>query len=378
MEIIFWACLVVLLYTYFGYPLCMMFLSLFAKKTGNREFVLPSLSLIIPVYNEEKVIEKKIKNSLTLNYPNDKLEIIVASDCSTDNTRAIVEKYYDKGVKFFEFERAGKLATINRVIPYTKGEILVFTDANAMFLEDALLKLTAPFADESIGVVSGAERISKYTNNVFSIFEKIYWDYENKLKEWESRIYSTVGANGPIYAIRRELFSSVPSNLNVCDDMVISLESVKKGKRIFFEPKAVAVEETSMTIKEEWRRKIRIASQAWQSLAFEKTLLIPFKSSVALPLLFHKICRWSTFPLMAVLVLSNFFTNGFFYDFLLLFQIVFHTISIIGLIFLWNNTKLPIVSFLGYFFMTNFAQFIGLYKAIFQPGKPIWQPTQRG
>lgn len=370
--------LIFLVFIYFGYPLFLIVASSFSKKIKIELSNYPTVSLIIPVYNEEKVIEEKIKNSLSLNYPKDKLEIIVASDGSTDSTRTIVEKYTNQGAKFFNFPRAGKLATLNRIFSHTNGEILVLTDANAMFAKDALLKLIRHFADKSIGVVTGVERIKNEKGDIIGLSERMYWDYETKLKQWEGNIYSTVGANGPIYAIRRELFPAIPSHLNLCDDMAISLNAVKKGKRIILEPEAVVFEQASMTIKEEWRRKIRIATRAWQALFYYKDFLIPFKSQIFFFLLFHKLLRWFTLLLMVMLLISNFFINGVFYNFFLILQIMFYILSIISFILLWYNIKIPsIISFFGYFLLTNLAQIIGLYNTIFKPGKPFWQPIQR-
>lgn len=378
MIVIFWIALLVLLSTYLGYPFCLALLSLFFPKSKLKEFHFPMVSLIIPVYNEEKIIEEKIKNSLSLDYPKDKLEIIVASDGSTDNTKAIVEKYLAQGVRFFDFPRAGKLATLNQVFPYVSGEILVLTDASAMFSKDALQKLLRHFADNNVGVVSGVERIKRVKKSVIDLSERIYWNYETKIKEWEGKIYSTVGANGPIYAIRKELYPALPSHLNICDDMAISMSVLSKGKRIILEPEAVAFEKVSLNLGDEWRRKVRIATGAWGALFFYKKFLIPFFSPIALPLFFHKILRWLTLPVMMVLLISNLFCTSLFYNALLTLQSIFHLFSIISLILLCYNKKIPLgISFLGYFLLTNLAQVVGLFKAIFKPGKPIWQPIQR-
>lgn len=342
------------------------------------EYFCPSVSLIIPVYNEEKIIERKIKNSLLLDYSKEKLEIIVASDGSTDTTKAIVEKYLNQGVKFFEFPRRGKLATLNRVFPKTKGDILVLTDASAIFSNDALRMLVRHFVNDDIGVVTGVEKICTKENYI-SKSEQSYWNYESKIKELESKVYSTVGANGPIYAIRKDLFPSIPSHLNLCDDMAISLNAVQKGKRIILEPQAIALEDVSLTLREEWRRKMRISTRAWQALLYHKNLLNPFRSRVAFPLIFHKVLRWLTLPLMLVIFISNLFVDGSVYTIFLILQIIFHVFSISGIVLLLKNIKIPsIVTFLSYFLFTNLAQIVGFYNSIFNKGQPIWQPIERG
>ncbi len=377
MIIIFWIALIILLFTYLGYPLSLMVINLFSKISKKDESFCPSVSLIIPVYNEEIIIESKIKNSLLLDYPKEKLEIIVASDGSTDDTKAIVKKYLNQEVKFFEFPRGGKLATLNRVFPKTKGNILVLTDTSAMFNNDALRMLVRHFVNDDIGVVTGVEKI-RTKENYISKSEQSYWNYESKIKELESKIYSTVGANGPIYAIRRDLFPSIPSHLNLCDDMTISLNAVQKGKRIILEPQAIALEDVSLTLREEWRRKKRISTRAWQALLYHKNLLNPFRSHVAFPLIFHKVLRWLTLPLMMVIFISNLFIGGGIYIVFLIFQIIFHSLSSFGIILLWRNKKMiPVATFLSYFHFTNLAQVVGLYNSIFNKGKPIWQPIER-
>jgi cellulose synthase/poly-beta-1,6-N-acetylglucosamine synthase-like glycosyltransferase len=333
--------------------------------------------LVIPVYNEEKIIERKIKNSLLLDYAKDKLEIVVASDGSTDNTKQIVEKYLDMGIRFFDFPRAGKLATLNRVIPETNGEILVLTDANVMLTHGTLRNLVKHFVNNDIGVVSGVEKISA-KKDFISKHERSYWNYEIKMKELEGWIFSTVGACGPLYAIRRELFPQIPSHLNVCDDMTISLNAVQKGKRIVLERKALALEDASMSVQEEWRRKKRIATRAWQSLFYHKNLLIPFKSPIAFPLIFHKLLRWLTIFFMLLLFISNLFIIEGFYLITFLVQTVLYILSIIGLVFLLTGKSIPsIVSSMSYFLLTQCAQIVGLYNSLFKKGKPIWQPIQR-
>jgi len=377
MIIIFWATLLILSLTYIGYPLCLLVISRFFKKSPTDDSFCPSMSLIIAAYNEEGIIEVKIKNSLKLDYDRNKLEIIVASDGSTDNTKSIVEKYIDKGIRFFDYSRAGKLATLNRVIPETTGEILVLTDANVMLTHDTLRNLVRHFVNDDIGVVSGVEKISA-KNDFISKHERSYWNYEIKMKELEGWIFSTVGACGPLYAIRRELFPQIPSYLNVCDDMTISLNAVQKGKRIVLERKALALEDASMSIQEEWRRKKRIATRAWQSLFYHRNLLIPFKSPIAFPLIFHKLLRWLTMLFMVSLFTSNLFIIKDFYLVTFLLQTVFYALSITGLVFLLTGKSIPsIVSSMGYFFMTQCAQMVGLYNSLFKKGKPIWQPIQR-
>lgn len=377
MTIIFWSTLTVLFFTYFGYPLCVLIIGLLSKKHKIDETYRPSVSIIIPVYNEEKVIERKIKNTLLLDYPIGKLEIRIASDGSTDGTKTIVSRYLNHGIKFFDYERGGKIATLNKIVPNAKGEILVLTDANVMLTNDAVLKLVRHFCDSSIGVVSGVETISQKRDYISSS-ERKYWNYEILIKEAESKIHSTVGACGPLYAIRKEMFPQIPTNVNLCDDMTIPLNAVRQGKRIIVDREVIALEHVSLTIKDEWRRKVRIATQVWQSLRYDKKLLIPFASPIAFQLIIHKVLRWLTLLLLVILFLSNAFIRGGFYTAILLLQTIFYSFSIIGFVLIWHNTAISsVLAFLSYFFMTQCAQMVGLYNSLFKKGKPIWQPIQR-
>lgn len=377
MITIFWVALVTFLFAYVGYPFLLTLISMVSKKLKVDETYIPSVSVIIPVYNEEKTVERKIENCLSLEYPREQLDIVLASDGSTDSTLAIARKYQDRGVRIFDFPRAGKLATINRVVPEVTSEIVVLTDVSAMFASDALLKMVRYFVDDHVGVVTGVEKISK-KNDYISMSECVYWQYETRLKELESRIYSTVGANGPIYAIRRELFPSLPSNQNICDDMAISLSVIGKGKRIVLEPSAIALEEPSLSIQDEWRRKQRISTGAWQALFYYKRLLVPFLSPIALPLIFHKLLRWLTLLFLILMLISNVFVPGTFGRVFLIIQACLYVLSITGIVLMWRTMKLPApIASLSYFMLTNVAQVIGLYNAVFNKGKPSWQPIER-
>ena len=377
MIFLFWFSTILLILTYIGYPIILLIINFFTKKNTVDETYRPFISLIIAAYNEEKVIAAKIRNSLMLNYPKDKMEIIIASDGSIDNTKSEVTKYSDQRIKFFDFPRAGKLATLNRVVKHVKGEIIIFTDANVMLTQDSLRKLVRHFADKSIGVVSGVEKINVKQDSI-SKHEHLYWSYEILMKESEGKVYSTIGACGPLYAIKRELYPEIPSHLNVCDDMTISLNAVQNNKRIVLERKALALEDVSMSIHEEWRRKKRIANRAWQSLFYHRNLLIPFKSPIAFQLLFHKVFRWLTLPLMVILFASNLFLYSGIYLLILIIQIVLYIPGVTGIFLLMSGKAIPsIISPISYFILTQCAQIVGLYNALFNKGKPLWQPIKR-
>ena len=223
--------LISFLYAYFGYPVLLAILSLFSQRKHESPDVpnhYPEVTLLIAAYNEEDVIEEKVKNSLALGYPQDKLHIVVVSDGSTDRTDEIVKKYEDRGVELFRTERLGKTVARNRAVENAKGELIVLTDANAFFRQDALKKLVKHFQDPGVGVVCGALVLKRADGS-----ENLYWRYEKLIKRLENKFHSIIGANGSIYAMRRELYDPLPPEVD--DDFVEPLIVYMKGKKAVYE-----------------------------------------------------------------------------------------------------------------------------------------------
>src|SRR5688572_6653998 len=240
-EVLFWINLLFLLYVYGGYVL---FTLLFKRQRGvvDPSFK-PKCTLLIAAYNEEKVIERKIQNSLELDYPERQLEIIIVADGSTDQTAEIVSRY--PLVKlFYQPERKGKLAAIQRVLPAVQSEIVVFTDANTFLNRSALNLLVPHFADATVGGVSGEKKVSNLPTSTGT--EGIYWKYESWLKQKDSEFYSVVGAAGELFAIRASLYTTLEENL-VLDDFIQSMLVCNQGYRVVYEPMAVATELPSQT-----------------------------------------------------------------------------------------------------------------------------------
>ncbi|MDD4364019.1 MAG: glycosyltransferase family 2 protein, partial [Atribacterota bacterium] len=235
MIIIYYFSILLLSYIYLGYPLSLYSLSLF-KKYNIIYLVgyLPSVSIIIAAYNEEKVIEDKIKNTLELDYPKEKLEIIVFSDSSKDNTDDIVKRYEKVGVKLLRIEgRKGKTFCQNRAVKHAKGEIVVFSDANSIYQSDAIKKLVRNFADKQIGCVSGELKYFSSDNNNDKNSEGFYWKYEKMIKRLESKNSSLVGANGAIYAVRKKLYVFLEDF--AISDFTEPLMIFKNGCRVIYE-----------------------------------------------------------------------------------------------------------------------------------------------
>lgn len=305
-RFLFFSSLALIVYCYFGYPFLCWILAL-----GKREWklaplgTLPSVSLIIAAYNEEKVIGAKLDNALQLDYPKEKLQIVVASDASTDRTDDIVAARREQGIVLNRLpRRGGKTAALNAAVPHTTGEILVFSDANGMYRSDALKRLVPWFGDERVGGVSGELHYENPRGSSRVEGEIYYWSYERFLKRMESRLDSILGANGSIYGIRRELF--VPLNPDLIDDLVLPMTICKRGHKMKYEPRAVSVEESSRTFGGEFARKKRIISQGLRAVAAHSDLLNPFRYGfLAFQMISHKLLRWMVPLLLIIMFVSS-------------------------------------------------------------------------
>ncbi|HVZ18362.1 MAG TPA: glycosyltransferase family 2 protein [Terriglobales bacterium] len=292
LKIIFWCSLSSVVFITFGYPVFLALSAPFERRRRIVESHEPTVTFIIAAYNEEEGIERKILNTLALEYPRDKLQIVVASDGSTDNTNAIVRRYESHGVSLAAFPRTGKTGIQNRAAKMATGEILVFSDANADYRPDAIRMLARNFADPEVGGVCGQLNYVAQGEGA-GASESTYWSYEKFLKRRESALSSIVGANGSIYAIRRADYVELDENL--ISDFVEPLAIVRNGKRMVYEPDAISVEHTSTQYGTEYRRKVRILTRSINGLLHMSTLLNPFRFGVfAIQLFMHKFLRFVT------------------------------------------------------------------------------------
>jgi cellulose synthase/poly-beta-1,6-N-acetylglucosamine synthase-like glycosyltransferase len=377
MKFIFWFFLFLILYCYLGYPLILIiFRFIFGKKTKKEE-IIPSVSLLIPVYNEEKVIQKKIENSLRLDYPKDKLEIVVASE-SDDKTNEIVKKYESRGVKLFVFSgREGKQYTIYRTLPKCQGEIVVLTDANGMFKNDALKKLARNFADSRIGCVSGELKYVNPQKTSIGENESLYWKYEVFIKKLESKIQSVLGANGSIYALRKELYSPVSKYRG--DDFELSVRIAQQGYGVILDEEAISIEETHSDGGKEFKR--RISTIAWDfqgAFLLLKDSLKKIQPILVFQLISHKILRWLIGFFLIFIFLSNIFLiSKPFYLILFICQVGFYSLAIFGYLIDKRGKKLNKVVNLAYYFcLINLAALVGVIKGILGKQKPIWEKVR--
>lgn len=289
-------CLGLVAFAYLGYPVLIYLLSRAFGRHPVPPAVeaadLPTVSLLVAAYNEEVDIEARVRNALALEYPAGKLEVVIASDGSTDGTNEIVRRYADRGVRLLAYpENRGKATVLNRSVPRLTGEIVVLSDANTMMEPDAARRLAAWFADPAVGVVCGRLVLSDPQTGRNA--DGLYWKYETFLKKCESRLGALLGSNGAIYAVRKAIFPFVQTG-TLIDDFVIPLQARRaSGCRIVYDDRAVAYEETPPTLRAEFRRRVRIGAGGFQSIGMLWRLLSPANGWVALTFLCHKIIRWA-------------------------------------------------------------------------------------
>lgn len=389
MILAFWLSLIIIIYTFLGYGFLLYILVLFKrifkkkiKPTQINPDETPSCTLIIAAYNEESIIEQKISNTLLLSYPEGKLRIIFITDGSTDNTPALVKKFNSVDLMHLP-ERQGKVAAIHRAVSVSDSEILIFTDANTLLNKDALILIASHYRNPKTGAVAGEKRVSfENKADAGSAGEGFYWKYESQLKQWDSELYSVVGAAGELFSIRRALYEPV-ENDTILDDFMISMKIAAKGYRIAYEPLAYAVENASANIKEELKRKVRIAAGGIQSIVRLKKLLNILKYGLlSFQFISHRVLRWTITPFLLLVTLGlNIFIciqeGGSTYLILLYGQILFYFLAILGMIFENKELRIKIFFIPYYFCMMNYAVLAGIKRYISNKQSAVWEKAQR-
>lgn len=375
-----WLSFSLIVFTYFGYYFVLLVLSgLRSKNRFYDDAYTPSVSMVVSAYNEMRVIQKKIDNFYKLKYPQKRIELLIGSDGSDDGTERILINNQSSMIRPFIFDtRCGKASVLNRLIDRARGDIIVFSDANSMYAPDAIQKLVQYFTDPKIGGVCG--RLELYTtfDNAGSKGEMVYWSYENRLKDMESRIRTVFGANGAIYAIRRSLYERLPEDVVITDDFILPIRIVAKGYDVVYDKDAKAYESTSSDVRGEFIRKVRIGAQNFYALKELIPLLNPFKGFVAFGLWSHKVLRWFA-PFFLIFL---FFTNLAliripFYRILLLLQLVFYLSASVGWLFSRMNARSNIFTYVYYFLVVNFAILLGFFKFLFRSQRPTWERVDR-
>jgi biofilm PGA synthesis N-glycosyltransferase PgaC len=274
----FWISFAILFYSYLGYGIILYGLvlikrALIAKKDHHQDLsgTCPAVTVLIAAFNEEDYIIEKINNTFSLDYPAEKLNILIVTDGSSDQTPELVKKF-PAITLLHQPERQGKIAAVQRAMPYVFTDLVVFTDANTMLNKEAILQMVRHYQDEKVGAVAGEKRIlAKDKEAANSAGEGIYWKYESALKRWDSELFSVVGAAGELFSIRKSLFEHVPHD-TLIEDFYLTLRIAQKGYRVKYEPGAYALEGPSASISEELKRKIRIAAGGIQAIVRLKSL----------------------------------------------------------------------------------------------------------
>ena len=374
----FWISLFLIVYHYVGFPLVVVIRSIARKKAVIKKEIWPKVTLVIAAYNEEKVIEEKIRNSLTLDYPRELLEVIVVSDGSTDDTPAIVKRFERDGIiGLFDPVRRGKTAALNRATGVATGEVVVFSDANCMYDKQAIRKLVRNFYDPSVGGVTGRKVIIRNPERESSGGDKLFWNFESFLKTKQSLTGSISTGDGEIFAIRRVLYKEIPNDV-INDDTAITLNIIKQGYRVVYEPEAISSEEASVVLADDFNVKVRMVCGGYQTLRMFRDMLLPPRSYFAVQFLSHKALRW----LMPVLLLSLFVSNLFIlkgiYKIIWLGQTLFYLSAAVGLVTRRRTSEVLFLYYPLYYCTMNLAAAYGLLA--FLRGRcnlSVWKKARR-
>lgn len=379
-AILFWVCLGCVCYAYLGYPLLVWCLARVAGRrrqppAGDAE--LPTVSLLIAAYNEEAEIEKRVQTALMMDYPADKLEIVIASDGSSDGTADIVRRYAHRGVRLLDYrQRRGKATVLNDAFGEVNGDVVLLSDANTQIDPDAPHKMVRWFADPSVGVVCG--RLILTDAETGRNVDGAYWKYETFLKKCEGRLGGLLGANGAIYAIRRELYAPIPND-TIVDDFVLPLQAkLLSGCLIVYECGAVAREETAPGIGAEFHRRSRIGAGGFQSIALLWPLLSPRHGWTAFTFLSHKVLRWlCPFFLLALVAANVCLLDEPFYRNALLAQAGFYLVSLLAAFLPARYRLLKPLRLTTMFTGMNAALLVGFCRWLRGTQKAAWKRTAR-
>jgi cellulose synthase/poly-beta-1,6-N-acetylglucosamine synthase-like glycosyltransferase len=388
MTVLFWIAVGIVFYTFLGYGIVLFVLqklkSIVSKQKKQPETPdeWPAITLIVAAYNEAYILEEKIANTLSLDYPADKFHCIFVTDGSTDNSSEIIQRH-PRIQLMHEAERKGKIAAVDRAIEQAQTDILIFTDANTLLNKQALKNICKHYTNPTTGAVAGEKRVKIEETADATAGEGIYWKYESTLKKWDARLYSAVGAAGELFSIRKSLYEAVAPD-TLLDDFMISMRIAMKGYRIAYAPDAYATEAASENTKEEWKRKVRISAGGIQSFVRLWTLLIPYPNPLfSFMYLSHRVLRWTITPYCLLLAfISNAWLVAageahWFYTISLLAQAGFYGLAIIGW---WQSTRemKSKIFFVPYYFcFMNAAVVAGLFRYLGKKQSVVWEKARR-
>jgi len=367
--------IIIIFYAYLGYPLTITFFSLFAKNPvlKNDQFR-PTVSILIAAYNEESFIEQKILNTLELDYPKDKFEMVVVSDGSTDKTDEIVKRFAAQNIKLLRVEgRVGKTEARNQAVLLSRSEIIVFSDATAIYEKNAIKKLVRNFADISVGMVSGNLHYVEQSEGQMGLATKLYWNYERVIKLAQSKLWTLTGAVGCINAFRRELYHVLPSN--IIEDFTEPLMILAQDYRIVFESEALAYERTTQKAKQEFLMRVRVIRGGMRGFLYAMSNLSFRKHFFPiLQLLCHKVLRWLV-PVFLILFflltfVASFNASNVMAIYLFIIQIIFYGFALLGMVI---PLPFKVLSIPTYFLVINAASFKALYLTLTTDLEATWE-----
>jgi cellulose synthase/poly-beta-1,6-N-acetylglucosamine synthase-like glycosyltransferase len=377
-EIIFISSLMLIAYTYTGYPVLIFALSRMFGRPVMQASITPKVSLIIAAYNEERDIAAKIENSLALDYPKEKFEIIVASDCSRDRTDEIVRQYTNRNVILHrQPERLGKSVAQNSAMKISTGEILVFSDATTMYEPDVLRKIARNFADPEVGCVAGnlvyVDRISTAVGKGC----RSYWGYEKFLKQCESTVGSLIGVSGCLYAVRRSNYARIAHDMS--SDFVIATEIHLQGRRTIYEEEAVSLEETNERSRDEFRMRVRVIEQTMSAMDRYREVLNPLRHGMyAFQMISHKLLRYAVPLFLITAFISNLFlvNESTIYHLSFWCQAALYLTALAGLLGERMNLKLGPLAIPYYFVLANAASLVAFLKYVRGEAHIVWEPLR--
>ncbi len=380
MELVFWASVLILAYTYAGFPVLVAFWGILRRMRVRQEEVTPTVSVVVAAYNEEDVIADKLRNCLALDYPAEALEIIVASDGSDDRTEGIVAGFADPRLQLLALPRRGKIHALVDAVARARGEILVFSDANTMLHPQALHKLMRNFADVTVGGVCGNQvHVKNRRADSSEGGESLYWSYDKWLKGMQTRTGSIVAADGALYAIRRNLFR-MPERTAVTDDFAISTAVVQQKRRLVFEPEALGFEPATGAAGREFRRKVRLMNRGMRGVLLRRELLNPFRYGFYSVILFsHKVVRRLAPIFLLTLLASNLaLTHRRFYAVTAVLQLCFYLLAAAGgLLRSRRAGRQKLLSIPFFYCLANAAALVALAGLVRGEQIERWQPQRR-
>ncbi|MGF6848403.1 biofilm PGA synthesis N-glycosyltransferase PgaC [Chitinophaga sp. W3I9] len=386
LSVIFWLSIFIVCYSYIGYGLLLYLVIrvkrlLQGKKADAAAPFVPDVTFLVAAYNEEDFIAEKIANSLAMNYPAGKIQFIFVTDGSSDNTNEIISQH-PRITLLYDPQRKGKMAAVNRAMAMVTTPFVVLSDANTLLNPAAVSLLMQHFADDQVGVVAGEKKVMATTGGAEAQGEGMYWKYESLLKKWDAELYSVMGAAGELIAIRTALYEQ-PQEDTILDDFMISFKINMKGYRVMYEPAAYAMETSSASLQEEYKRKVRISAGGFQSMGRLLPLLNPFRyPKITWQYISHRVLRWTLAPLSLLLalvanILLIVFNGGPIYIITGVLQLLFYMAAFTGYVLAQKQIKAKYFYIPFYFVFMNVAVYIGCIRFFRKRQSAVWERAQR-